>query len=65
MPGRRGDQRRPRGHVGHSYITADGSLTYCIYEGPSAGAIRGAAGANGLPVDRVTEVRMLDTYFHH
>ena len=49
----------------HSYITTDGSLTYCIYEGPSPGAIRRAAGANGLPVDRVTEVRMLDPYFHH
>ena len=49
----------------HSYITADGSLTYCIYEGPSTEAIRRAAGANGLPVDRVTEVRVLDPYFHH
>jgi hypothetical protein len=49
----------------HSYITADSSLTYCIYEGPSPKAIRRAAGANGLPVDRVTEVRLLDPYFHH
>jgi len=49
----------------HSYITVDGALSYCIYEGPSAGAIRRAAGASGLPVDRVTEVRVLDPYFHH
>jgi hypothetical protein len=49
----------------HSYITADGALTYCIYEGPSPQAIRRAAEANGLPVDRVTEVRVLDPYFHH
>jgi hypothetical protein len=50
---------------GHSYVTADGSLTYCIYEAPSPAAIRRAAGANGLPVDRITEVRVLDPYFHH
>jgi hypothetical protein len=50
---------------GHSYVTPDGSLTYCIYEGPNPEAIRRAAGANGLPVDRVTEVRVLDPYFHH
>ncbi len=49
----------------HSHVTAHGSLTYCIYEGPSPGAIRRAAGANGLPVDRVTEVRLLDPYFHY
>jgi hypothetical protein len=50
---------------GRSYVTVDGSLTYCVYEGPSPEAIRRAAGANGLPVDRVTEVRVLDPYFHH
>lgn len=49
----------------HSYITTDGSLTYCIYEAPSPEAIRRAAVANGLPVDRITEARMLDPYFHH
>jgi len=50
---------------GHSYVTADGGLSYCIYEGPSPEAVRRAAAANGLPVDRVTEVRVLDPYFHH
>lgn len=50
---------------GHSYITTDGSLSYCIYEGPSPEAVRRAAAVNGLPVDRVTEVRVLDPYFHH
>jgi hypothetical protein len=48
----------------HSYVTPDGSLTYCIYEAPTPEGIRRAAGANGLPVDRITEVRMLDPYFH-
>ena len=50
---------------GHSYVTTDGALSYCIYEGPSPEAVRRAAAANGLPVDRITEVRVLDPYFHH
>jgi hypothetical protein len=28
----------------------------CIYEAPSEAAVRKAAGANGIPVDTVTEV---------
>lgn len=28
----------------HSHVTAHGSLTYCIYEGPSPGAIPGLRG---------------------
>ena len=39
-----------------SYANADKTKTYCIYEGPSADAIRSAATANKLPVDSVTEV---------
>jgi hypothetical protein len=39
-----------------SYANAAKTKTYCIYEGPSEGAIRKAATANGLPVDSVTEV---------
>jgi hypothetical protein len=39
-----------------SYANADKTKTYCIYEGPSEGAVRSAATANGIPVDRVTEV---------
>jgi hypothetical protein len=49
----------------HSYVTLDGGLSYCIYEAPRPEAIRSAAAASGLPVDRVTEVRILDPYFHH
>jgi hypothetical protein len=48
----------------HSYVTGDRSRTYCIYDGPSPEAIRAAAERNGLPVDRITEVRVLDPYFH-
>lgn len=47
----------------HSYVTPDRRRTYCIYDGPSPEAIRVVAKANGLPVDRISEVRVLDPYF--
>lgn len=46
----------------HSYVTPDRKKTFCIYDGLSPEAIRVVAGANGLPVDRITEVRVLDPY---
>ena len=46
----------------HSYVSDDGERTYCVYEGPSPEAIRKAAAHNRLPVDRITEVRILDPY---
>jgi hypothetical protein len=48
----------------HSYVTADKHRTYCIYDGPSPEAIRRVAAANGLPVDNVVEVQVLDPYFY-
>lgn len=48
----------------HSYVTPDKTKTYCIYDGPSPEAIRETASKNGLPVDRISEVRVLDPYFH-
>jgi hypothetical protein len=48
----------------HSYVTPDRKKTFCIYDGPSPEAIRKVAERNGLPVDRITEVRVLDPYFH-
>jgi hypothetical protein len=36
-----------------------------VYDAPSPEAIRRAAGDLGLPVDKITEVRMLDPYFYH
>ena len=48
----------------HSYVTTDKKKTFCIYDGPSPEAIRKVAERNGLPVDRITEVRVLDPYFH-
>jgi hypothetical protein len=48
----------------HSYVTNDKGKTFCIYDAPTAEAIHSAAQRNGLPVDRVTEVRVLDPYFY-
>ena len=47
----------------HSYVTTDRGTTFCIYEAPSPEAIRSVAEKNGLPVDRITEVSVLDPYF--
>ena len=48
----------------HSYVNEDRTKTYCIYDAPSAEAIRTVAERNGLPVDSITEVRVLDPYFY-
>ena len=48
----------------HSYVTEDKSKTFCIYDAPSPEAIRTAASRNNLPVDRISEVRVLDPYFY-
>jgi hypothetical protein len=47
-----------------SYVSDDRRKTFCIYDAPSPDAIHQTAKANGLPVDRVTEVRVLDPYFY-
>lgn len=49
----------------HSYVSTDKSTTYCVYDGPSPDAVRQAAQINGLPVDEITEVTVLDPYFYH
>ena len=43
----------------HSYVTPDRRRSFCIVESPSPQAVRAAALASGLPVDRITEVRVL------
>ncbi|OFX32497.1 MAG: hypothetical protein A2Z07_02890 [Armatimonadetes bacterium RBG_16_67_12] len=48
----------------HSYVSPDKTRTFCIYDGPSPEAIRRAARRNNLPVDRITEVSVLDPYFY-
>jgi Nickel responsive protein SCO4226-like len=49
----------------HSYVTpGDGSM-FCVYDAPTPESIRTAAEANGLPVDSIVEVNVLDPYFYH
>jgi hypothetical protein len=48
----------------HSYVSDDAKKTFCVYEGPSPEAIRKTAARNELPVDRITQVRVLDPYFY-
>ena len=49
----------------HSYIAIDAGKSYCIYEAPSPESIRLAAASNSLPVDRITEISLLDPYAFH
>jgi hypothetical protein len=48
----------------HSYVSTDRRTTYCVYDGPSPEAVRRVAERNKLPVNRITEVRVLDPYFY-
>ena len=49
----------------HSYVSPDKHITFCVYDGPDTDSIRSAAETNGLPVDNITEVSVLDPYFYH
>jgi hypothetical protein len=48
----------------HSYVSEDRRTTFCIYDAPTPEAIRRTAAANELPVDQITQVRVLDPYFY-
>lgn len=48
----------------HSYVSEDKKKTFCVYDGPNPEAIRQAAERNGLPVDRIVKVSVLDPYFY-
>ena len=48
----------------HSYVSDDKKKTFCVYDAPSPEAIRRTAERNDLPVDRITQVRVLDPYFY-
>jgi hypothetical protein len=47
-----------------SYVSVDKRTTFCIYDAPTPEAIRATAARNELPVDRITQVRVLDPYFY-
>lgn len=48
----------------HSYVSEDRTKTFCVYDAPNAEAIRKVAAVNGLPVDRISLVTVLDPYFY-
>ena len=48
----------------HSYVSADGQKTFCVYDAPTPEAIRKTSARNSLPIDRITQVRVLDPYFY-
>lgn len=48
----------------HSYVSEDRKKTFCVYDAPTPEAVRKTAVRNGLPVDRITQVRVLDPYFY-
>jgi len=49
----------------HSYVSIDKRMTFCVYDAPSPEAVRLTARSNGLPIDRITEILVLDPYAFH
>jgi Protein of unknown function (DUF4242) len=47
-----------------SFVSEDKTRTFCVYDAPSPEAIRKTALRNALPVDQITQVRVLDPYFY-
>jgi hypothetical protein len=47
-----------------SFVSEDKTRTFCVYDAPSPEAIRKTAARNELPVDEITQVRVLDPYFY-
>jgi hypothetical protein len=45
-----------------SYVSDDRRTSFDLYEAPSPEAIRATSTRNRLPVERITEVRVLDPY---
>lgn len=46
----------------HSYVSEDGRKSFDVYEAPSPEAIRRTAARNRLPLDVITQVRVLQPY---
>jgi hypothetical protein len=47
-----------------SFVNEDKTRTFCVYDAPTPEAIRRTADRNALPVDEITQVRVLDPYFY-
>jgi hypothetical protein len=45
-------------------VTDDRTKSYCVYDAPTPEAIRRTAQRNALPVNRITQVSILDPYFY-
>ena len=48
----------------HSYVSEDKRTTFCVYDAPNPEAIRKTAARNELPLDQITQVRVLDPYLY-
>jgi hypothetical protein len=48
-----------------SLVSVERKKTFCVYDAPSPEAVRLTAQSNGLPVDRITEISVLDPYAYH
>jgi hypothetical protein len=47
-----------------SFVSDDKTRSFCVYDAPTPEAIRKTASLNDLPVDKITQVRVLDPYFY-
>ena len=47
-----------------SFVSDDKTRSFCVYDAPTPEAIRKTASLNDLPVDQITQVRVLDPYFY-
>ncbi len=47
----------------YSYVTIDKRRSFCVCDAPTPEAVRRAALRNGLPIDRIMEVRIFEPYF--
>jgi hypothetical protein len=45
-----------------SYVSADKRTSFCVYDGPDLDAIQAAATRAGLPIERITQVSVIDPY---
>ena len=46
----------------HSYVSLDRRTAFDLYEAANPEAVRRAGARSRLPIDRITEVRVLDPY---